>query len=106
MNKIILIIASTFLSMPAHAFTHEDLVHLSAHSGTSFALQTVFYGVNSKWLGINKPSSEVLAMAETLAIGFLYKQSESASPNQTRTSMEENLVGVAGAIGTHIVFQF
>ncbi len=93
------------LSTQAHAFTDNDLTHFAAHAGTSFALQTVFYGVNNQYFGLSKPWAEGLGFAETLAIGFAYKALETNPPN-TGTAMLENSVGALGAIGTHVVFHF
>jgi len=90
----------------AHAFTHEDEVHLAAHTGASYALQTVFYGFNNRVLKFNKPISEAVAAIETLGIGFLYKFGETADASSTEKAMLENTLGVGLAVGTHIVFQF
>lgn len=85
---------------------HEDLVHLTAHVGASYALQTVFYGFNNKVLKINKLDSEGLAFLSTMAIGYLYKLSENASSQSVAVAMSENMLGSFLAIGTHLTFHF
>lgn len=106
-HLIIILLLSGFLSGgTARALTHEDEVHLAAHVGTSFALQTMFYGFNSRVLKMNKPWSIGVAAVETLAVGFLYKLSENADAASTRRAMFQNTLGVGLAVGTHIVFRF
>ena len=66
------ILLALLLSSMAYGDPETDL-HATAHIGASFALQTVFYGVN-KELGLSKPRAEALAYAETMLIGFVYKK--------------------------------
>ena len=106
MKNAFLLIILLSISLNLNAFTHDDEVHFAAHVGTSFALQTVFYGVNSRAFQMSKPWSEVCAAFETLAIGFIYKYEEDADQDAIRTSSIENAVGVSLAIGTHYVFHF
>jgi hypothetical protein len=94
------------LSVTSHAFTNEDLVHLTAHTGASYMLQTTFYGLNSKVLKQNFWTSEGLAMAETLAVGLLYKAVENTPTNQLGLPIAEDLFGASLAIGTHVSFHF
>ncbi len=84
---------------------HADDVHFAAHVGTAFALQTGFYGVNEKWIGLSKRDAELLAFAEMMAVGFLYKRNEGL-PRGTWTSVGENAVGGVLAIGVHVTFGF
>ncbi len=106
MKNAFFVLVLVSLSLNSRAFTHDDEVHFAAHVGTSFALQTVFYGINSRAFQMSKPWSEVCAAVETLAIGFAYKYEENADSDATRTSMAENAIGVGLAIGTHYVFHF
>lgn len=85
---------------------NDELLHIAAHVGSSYILQTVFYGINTEALKMNKPTAEALALIETLAIGLAYKLNEPASIENTMNSMFYNSVGSTLAIGTHIVFKF
>ena len=62
----------------AHA-DHNDDVHLTAHVGASFALDTFFYGFNKKALHMDNTSAKVFAGFTTVLVGALYKASENAS---------------------------
>src|SRR5437016_5711297 len=91
----------------AHAdFTHDDFVHLAAHTGSSFALQTAFYGLNKKILKMNPTVSEVVAFIETMTVGYIYKFSENAGEDDTFRAMSENALGAGLAIGAHITLHF
>lgn len=93
--------------LPSLAYAdHEDTVHLAAHVGLSYTLQTVFYGFNSKVLHLAPLQAEGLALLETLSIGLTYKLMEGASDTDINTAMGRNTLGAALAIGTHIVFKF
>jgi hypothetical protein len=100
---LLLFIAATAI---ADDVSHDDLVHFTAHAGSSFALQTIFYGFNKKALKENTIKSEGLALLETLAIGLIYKASEHAPLGETSVSMAENVIGCASAIATHVTFDF
>lgn len=104
MRKL-LIALILFLPVTSFAVTRDDLMHFTAHTGASFTLQTVFYGVNSKWLGLPKPVAEGLALVETLAVGFIYKKTE-GNPSNMNTAMLQNVLGATSAIATHVVFEF
>jgi len=91
-------------SQPALADGHDDFVHLTAHAGASFALQTIFYGVNSRAFSLSPPLAEGIALLETLAVGLLYKGSEGDAGNLT--SFTQNMLGSTLAVGTHLVFKF
>ena len=93
------------LSSPARA-DHDAFVHLTAHVGASYTLQTVFYGINNKIQKFGRVDSEALALLSTMAIGYAYKMSEHAPSKDVRRAMGQNLLGSALAIGTHIVFKF
>jgi hypothetical protein len=83
----------------------EQEVHLAAHVGTSFALQTVFYGINEKALEMPKANVQALAFIETMAVGLTYKASESY-PEGTARSMSENAIGALLAVGVCYTFEF
>lgn len=85
---------------------HEQLVHFTAHFGASYALQTTFYGFNRRVLKMSKPAATGVAALETLAIGLAYKLATNAPAESTATSMAQNTMGVVGAIGTAIMFEF
>ena len=104
--KFFLVTLVLFSSANARAFTHEDEVHLAAHMGMSYALDTFFYGFNTRVLNLNKTNGEILAAVESLGIGFLYKYGEDADSASTEKSMLENTLGVGLSISTHIVFHF
>jgi hypothetical protein len=106
--KNLLLILGLFLLLntPAYALSNDELLHLSAHVGASYLLQTSFYGVNNRWLKLNKVDSEVLALATTLAIGLAYKLSEGANADSTSRAMKQNILGSALAVVTHITFNF
>lgn len=87
---------------------HTALVHLTAHTGASYALQTVFYGVNTRALKLSAGEAEALALVETLAIGLLYKavESESSTGDDVLRATTQNALGAGLAIGTHVLFKF
>jgi len=98
--------AVLLLSNVAHGASHDEVVHLAAHVGASYTLQTVFYGIGSRGLGLTMLGSEGFALAATSAIGLAYKLTENAPANDVARSVAQNLVGSLLAIGTHVVFRF
>lgn len=106
MKALIAIILLASMAAAHAGDSHEALVHLTAHAGASFALQTAFYGANSRWLEMSSPSAQGLAFLETMAIGFAYKLSENADSASTTTAMAENLLGSALAVATQVTFKF
>lgn len=104
MAKIIALLL--LISLPAQAAVDRDeLMHFTAHAGASFALQTGFYGVNKKWLGMDPVPAEMLAAVFTLGVGLAYKSSENY-PSNTGRAMLYNSLGVGTAIVTHVTFKF
>src|SRR5271165_1813977 len=97
-----LLICLLLISNLCHADPHEDAVHFAAHAGTSFAVDTIAYGVNNR-LGLSKPHSRELAVFETLTIGLLYKLSERAG--KLDTPMMENTIGAGAATLTIWTFE-
>jgi|GEM_PF-4260890 len=99
----------TSYSAPASAGnigSHDDLVHFSAHVGTSYMINIVTYGVLQKWTDLRPSTSLALSALSTLAIGYFYKWNEKAAWEETRVSMFRNSIGVAGAVGSILVFHF
>lgn len=90
----------------AYGSTHDDFVHLTAHVGASYTLQTIFYGIGSRGLGMTTLGAESFALASTMAIGFAYKLTENAPASDVARAMAQNLAGSLLAIGTHITFHF
>lgn len=102
----LLIATGLTAAVPARAFDQGDLDHLAMHSGTSFGIQTILYGVNSQHTPMGKPMAMVLSTIETLMIGLLYKAVEGAPALDTLRATGENALGCAGAIASEIVFHF
>jgi hypothetical protein len=94
----------------AHTFADDALTHAAAHIGTSFAINQIAYGFNTKILKLNQPKSLVLAAIAALAVGFTFKAVEGIGqgglPPSTGRAMIENAAGVGAAIGTNLVFKF
>lgn len=96
----------------AETAAHEDQVHLAAHLGVSYAINTLVYGACTKAGGMSRTSGLIFAAMTTLAVGALYKMSESASTNKPmdgaefRTSMFRNALGVGLSAGTVLMFEF
>lgn len=86
--------------------THDDLVHLSAHIGTSYMINVVTYGALRKWTDLSPATSVTVSALGTLAIGYLYKWNEKATWEETQVSMFRNSIGVAGAVSSILVFHF
>lgn len=103
MYKYLLLLS--FMSQTAFGFTQDDMMHFAAHTGVSYGLQTVFYGIGTRWLDMPPVYAEVTAAVFTLAIGFAYKAGQDL-PNDTGRAMLYNTVGVMGAVGTHLTFRF
>lgn len=105
---LMLLVSASFVSKPAMALdiSHDDVIHLTAHAGASFLLQTGFYGFNKEVFKMGKVESEVLAFASTMAIGYLYKFSENAPASDVARAMSENALGAALAVVTHVTFHF
>jgi hypothetical protein len=93
------------VSLPAHAMTQDDLMHMSAHTGVSFALQTGFYGINSRWLGMDNEAAQVVGFLETMAVGWVYKDLQ-GFPSDTGRAMGFNALGAGSAILTQVTFRF
>lgn len=81
----------------------ESQVHFAAHAGTSFALDTIAYGVNKH---IGAPMPKTAAFVETMVIGLLYKYSEHTPTRGYIVPMSENIVGAGAATLTIVVFEF
>lgn len=79
--------------------------HLAAHIGTSFAIQTVAYGLN-RTLGMSRMNAELVGLVETLAIGYMYKLGEHSPASDVNRAMGENALGAGLAIVTHFTFSF
>lgn len=105
MKRLTWLIWLIWLTPPAFALDDEANVHFMAHAGTSFALETMFYGINKKEFGMSRGESLGLAFAETMALGLLYKVAE-GTPANTGRAMIENAVGAGAAIGLNFVFEF
>lgn len=89
----------------ALALTQEDSLHLVAHVGGSFVLQTGFYGINSRWLGMDPAPAEFLAFMETFSVGLAYKAAQHW-PSDTNQSLGYDAIGSATAAICHVTFNF
>lgn len=90
------------LSIPAYGDPDTNL-HFAAHTGSSFAVDTIAYGV-FKQNRFNYPKT--LAFLTTLTIGLAYKLQEHTQANQLVTPMAENVLGAAAATLTIYTFDF
>jgi hypothetical protein len=72
-------------------------VHLLAHAGASYAINTFIYGACEKGLGLPKNDSLIISTSTTLAIGLVYKMLEFASVKSTARAFVENTAGVAAS---------
>lgn len=123
---VILLIISTV------AKADDTLMHFAAHTGASYALSTVFYGACTRlnvikpWDGdyspeikyslpgdhaakpTNRPGCLMLSGFATAMVGFLYKHFEKPqdTPAGWKRSMLFNGIGIAGSIGSILVFDF
>jgi hypothetical protein len=99
----------------ATALGDDGLLHLAAHVGSSYAINTMAYGACYKGGLLRRlqenPDDNVpcvmLSAFTTLMIGFAYKQFESnvGFPDMAR-SMSYNALGTALSIGSIYVFKF
>ena len=81
------------------------MLHLTAHVGASYAINTVFYGVSTKALGMNKTAAFIVSAAATLAVGTLYKVGE-PEVLDWRRPMLQNVIGIVGSDATIVLFKF
>jgi hypothetical protein len=90
----------------ADALSYE---HDWAHFGTSFAIQTVAYGVTTRVLKVENPFLAALISGTITFAGTsayeLYKTSKYGSPLDTH-AMGMNALGIGTSIGTCFLFNF
>lgn len=85
---------------------HEDLVHLSAHVGTSYMITMGAYGAIHRWAEVDRGTAIALSVASAWGVGLLYKVSENSSWPELQKSMFRNSLGVGLAVGSVFIFQF
>jgi len=82
----------------------NDILHLTAHVGASYIINTIVYGVSTK-MGMSKSAAFIVSAAATLAVGALYKFGE-PEVLDWRRPMLENAIGVVGSDATIVLFKF
>lgn len=83
----------------------NDMLHLTAHVGSSYVINTICYGISTKALGMNKTAAFIVSAAATLAVGALYKFGE-PEVLDWRRPMLQNVIGVVGSDATIVLFKF
>lgn len=91
----------------AESASSEAELHLAAHLGVSYALDTILVGFNTKALRMqDKVDAETFAAFTTLFIGLVYKMQQNASgPDMIRASWQ-NALGVGAAVLTRCMFTY
>lgn len=117
-NLILVLVAALIMSIwasPARAeqgLSDQDEVHLAAHIGASYAINTFTYGIATRAFHFERNDALIFSAASTLIIGAMWKILESgASTNPNfgqdfKTSMVRNAAGVALSAGTVLMFKF
>lgn len=86
---------------------HEDFVHLTAHVGASYAINTFSYGLWSRAFKCSRTDAVILAAVTTFMIGAIYKGVEfGTTPAEVSTAFERNLIGIGLSAGTIFLFSF
>lgn len=118
--NLVLVFAVAFIlsiwASPARAeqggLSDQDDVHLAAHIGMSYAINTFTYGIATRAFRFERNDALVFSAASTLIIGAMWKLLESGAatnPNfgqDFKTSMVRNAAGVALSAGTVLMFKF
>jgi hypothetical protein len=101
----ILVFLTLFVVHPAKAeSSHDELVHLTAHAGASFAITMVSDQIYNKFLGWSPGSSLLGGLATALIVGSVYKLVETGRPASMADGIIYNTIGSVEAIGTIFVF--
>ena len=91
---------------------HEDFVHLTAHMGASYAINTFMYGFSRKALHFDRTDALIFSAFTTLFVGAMWKVMEQPDVGSTlngaefKTSMLRNALGVGLSAGTVLMFDF
>lgn len=83
-------------------------VDKSAHMGTSYILNTTFYGINKKVLKMDTANALLFSAFTTLAIGAIKESIDAIEKNKEYDGgdMMYNALGVGLSIGTVYIFEF
>jgi hypothetical protein len=84
---------------------HTELMHITAHAGAGFVINTISYGVYSKGLGLNKTTSTILSIATALTANGVYKRIEGAGMGSAKSYLYTG-IGAVGSAGTVAVFNW
>jgi len=100
---ITLLSLSVSLTVQAES-SHDELVHLTAHAGASYAITMISDQIYNKFLGWSPDNSLLGGMVTALAAGSLYKLVETGKPSSMPNGIIYNGIGAIGAVGTIFVF--
>jgi hypothetical protein len=109
MRYLLLIVFIAFLLCLCQAAKADDeaSLHLAAHLGVSYALDTALVGFNAKAFRMEPLQAEVFAGVTTLFIGVLYKAAEvNASTGDTIRATSQNALGIGLSVLTRMVFTY
>ena len=104
--KLIIILALFYLPVKAESAASDDLLHLSAHFGSSYAINMVTFGICEKGLGLRKKDSFIIAGITTLSLGIIYKVVQFASVPTTAKSAVLDTTGILVSDLTLLAFRW
>lgn len=93
----------SFLKSALIPSSHDDVLHMAAHIGLSFTIQTIFRGILMLF-GLTSMEATVSAVLISLIIGIVYKEIiEKSGAQEAGVSMTRNSVGILLAIMSNLL---